>query len=200
MSSGRPPARILVAYATKHGSTVEVAEAIADALRAQGPEVDVAAAGDVRALDGYGAVVLGGALYMGRLHRDATGFLKRHRRALSGLPLAVFALGPKTLAEVDVAASRSQLDHALEAVAELVPVAVAIFGGVVDPGKLSFPFSRMPASDARDWDAIAAWGHEVAALFAAGREARAGVELVASLSSSDAERRFEEKPNERGEC
>jgi menaquinone-dependent protoporphyrinogen oxidase len=157
---------LLVAYGTKHGSTIEVAEAIAAELRESGREVDVAAAADVGELDDYGAVVLGGALYMGRLHQDATGFLKRHRHALQEIPLAVFAMGPKTMAEADVAASRKQLDHALAAVQELTPVAVAIFGGVVDPSKLHFPFKRMPASDARDWDAIGAWSREVSALFA----------------------------------
>ena len=58
--------------------------------------------------------------------------------------------------------ARKQLDHALEKTPELEPVAVAIFGGVVDPDKLRFPFSHMPASDARDWDAIRAWADEVA--------------------------------------
>ena len=44
----------------------------------------------------------------------------------------------------------------------VAPVAVTIFGGVVDPEQLRFPFSRMAPSDARDWDAIAAWADEVA--------------------------------------
>jgi menaquinone-dependent protoporphyrinogen oxidase len=153
---------VLVGYATKHGSTTEVAEAVAARLRESGHDVDVMAAADVRTLDGYGAVVLGGALYMGRLHPDATGFLKQHRQALEEMPLAVFAMGPKTMAAADVVASRKQLDHALAARPELAPVAVAIFGGVVDPSKLRFPFNRMPASDVRDWTAIDAWSREVA--------------------------------------
>jgi menaquinone-dependent protoporphyrinogen oxidase len=158
--------RLLVAYATKHGSTIEVAEAIASALRDQGHEVDVETASDVRGLERYSAVVLGGALYMGRWHPDAARFLKRHLHALEAIPLAVFAMGPKTLAAAEVASSRTQLDRALEAVPELTPAAVAIFGGVVDPSKLRFPFKHMPASDARDWDAIRAWAHDVAASFA----------------------------------
>lgn len=158
--------RLLIAYGTKHGSTIEVAEAVAASLRDSGSEVDVAAAADVQELGDYRAVVVGGALYTGRLHKDAAGFLKRHRKALEELPLAVFAMGPKTMAEADVAASRKQLDHALEAVPELTPVSVAIFGGVVDPSKLRFPFKHMPASDARDWDAIRAWSRAVSALFA----------------------------------
>ncbi|MEA2298278.1 MAG: menaquinone-dependent protoporphyrinogen oxidase [Solirubrobacteraceae bacterium] len=160
--------RILVAYATEHGSTIEVAEAIATALRDGGDQADVRPAGDMCPLDGYRAVVLGGALYMGRFHPDAARFLKRHRQALCQRPLAVFAIGPKTLAAADVAASRKQLDHALAAVPDVKAAAVAIFGGVVDPSKLRFPFKRMPASDARDWEAIGAWGHEVASLFAGG--------------------------------
>ena len=146
-------------------------EAIATALRGGEHEVDVAPAADVRALEGYRAVVLGGALYMGRFHQDAVGFLKRYRHALQEVPLAVFAMGPKTMAEADVAASRKQLDRALESVPELTPAAVAIFGGVVDPSKLRFPFKRMEPSDARDWDAIRTWGHDVAASFANDGEA-----------------------------
>ncbi len=156
---------ILIAYATKHGSTMEVADAIATALRDSGHEVELVPASEVYELAGCSGIVLGGALYMGRWHKDATRFLKRHRLALAEIPLAVFAIGPKTIVESDVAASRKQLDHALEAAPELTPLAVAIFGGVVDPSKLRFPFKRMAASDARDWDAIGAWGSEIAALF-----------------------------------
>lgn len=155
--------QILVAYASKHGSTTEVADALATQLRAHGYDVDLRPAAEVRTLDGYTAVVLGGAIYTGRWHRAATGFLKRHRGRLATTPLAVFAMGPRTLAPADVVASRIQLDKALAAVPDLEPYAVAIFGGVIDPTGLRFPFSRMPASDARDWTAIAAFGDEVRA-------------------------------------
>jgi menaquinone-dependent protoporphyrinogen oxidase len=109
----------------------------------------------------------GGARYMGRWHRDARAFLERHRDDLSGLPLAVFGIGPKTVAPEDVAASRAQLDRSLAKTPELSPACVAIFGGVVDPADLRFPFNRMPASDARDWDAVRAWAIEVGNVFAA---------------------------------
>ena len=156
---------VLVTYASKHGSTAEVAEVIAAALCEQDLEVDVRRADDVEETERYGGVVLGGALYMGRLHRDARRFLHRHREALSTLPLAVFAIGPRTLEAKDVATSRSQLDHALARIPEVVPFSVAIFGGVVDPKELDFPFNRMPVSDARDWDAIHAWAEELGAYF-----------------------------------
>ena len=156
--------RLLVAYATKHGSTKEVAEAIALARRECGDVVDVLPAADVRDLEGYDGVVLGGSLYMGRWHRDARAFLKRHRHALRSLPLAVFAIGPKTLAEADVAGARGQLDAALRKVPDVTPASVAIFGGVIDPSKLRFPFSRLPASDARDWNAIRSWAEQLTAV------------------------------------
>jgi menaquinone-dependent protoporphyrinogen oxidase len=156
---------IVLAYATKHGSTKEVAEAIAETLATSGHEVDVRAAADVRDLEGYDGVVLGGALYMGRWHRDAIRFLERHRHALETIPLAVYAMGPQTLADADVASARAQLDKALMKVPDVSPSTVAIFGGVVDPSKLRFPLSRMPAVDARDWEAIAAWANDVSATF-----------------------------------
>ncbi len=163
---------LLVAYATKRGSTREVAESIAETLAASGHEVDVRAAADVCDLGGYDGVVLGGALYMGRWHGDAVGFLERHRHPLATIPIAVFAIGPHTLAHADVAGSRAQLDRALAKVSDVSPSTVAIFGGVVDPTTLRFPLSRMHASDARDWEAIAAWANDVAEIFT-GTPARA---------------------------
>jgi len=150
-------ASVLVAYATKHESTHEVAETVAAELAARGLRVETRPAAEISALEGYDAVVLGTALYMGRPHRDARHFLERHRGALAALPVAIFAMGPKSLSEEDVAGARGQLDQALGKVPDVRPVATAIFGGVVDPAKLRFPFSRMPATDARDWDAIRAW-------------------------------------------
>ncbi len=156
---------VLVTYASKHGATAEVAEVITAALVEQGLAMDVNRAEEVDETTRYGGVVLGGALYMGRLHRDARRFLHRHRETLAKLPVAVFAMGPKTLEAKDLASSRAQLDHALAKVPEIEPFAVAVFGGVVDPKALDFPFNRMPESDARDWDAIHAWAEELGARF-----------------------------------
>ena len=158
---------ILVAYATRRESSHEVAEAVAARLRELGHEADVRPAAEVGTLAPYGAVVIGGALYMGRWHRDARRFLTGHREALAGLAVAVFAMGPRTLEPEDVEGSRRQLDAALADVPEVEPVAVTIFGGVVDPTRLHFPLNRMTASDARDWNAIATWADDVASAFEA---------------------------------
>jgi menaquinone-dependent protoporphyrinogen oxidase len=158
---------VLVVYATKRESTHEVADAVAATLRERGHEVDVGPAAEVADLSSYGAVVIGGALYMGRWHHDARHFLSSHRDALARVPVAVFAMGPRTTAPADIEGSRRQLDAALAKEPQLEPVSVAIFGGVIDPAKLRFPFRNMGASDARDWDAIRSWADTVGELFTA---------------------------------
>lgn len=151
----------LVAYASKHGSTEEVARAIGSYLRDAGHDVDIRDAAAVTDVEPYDCVVLGGALYMGRWHADARTFLRRHRAALAERALAVFALGPLTLEDGQVAGSRKQLGKALRHLG-VNPHFVTVFGGVVEPEKLRFPFNHMPKSDARDWSEIEAWAGEVA--------------------------------------
>jgi len=154
--------RVLVAYATKKGSTREVAEAIAARLEQDGLRTVVQPARDRIDLRAFDGVVLGGALYTGRWHRDARRFLRRHRRILRTLPVAIFGMGPSTADEQAMGSSLGQLERALAHTRDVAPVSVTVFGGVIDPARLRFPFNRMAPSDARDWDAIAAWADEVA--------------------------------------
>jgi len=152
---------LLVAYASKHGSTREVADAVAIRLREHGWRSDLQPAADVQDMDGYAGVVLGAALYMGRPHADGRRFLKRHHAALASLPFAVFAMGPLKDEEHDLAGSRAQIDKAIGRYDDLRPAVEAVFGGVLDPAEQRFPFNHMPAGDARDWDAIRAFADQV---------------------------------------
>jgi menaquinone-dependent protoporphyrinogen oxidase len=154
---------VLVAYASKHGTTREVAEFVAHALERHGLTVELEEAGRVETVAHYHAVVVGGGLYMGKWHKDARRLLKRHRAELAGVSLAVFGMGPDSLESSKVVESRNQLDRSLAATPELEPVAVAVFGGALTPETWRFPFSKLPAFDARDWDAIEDWTEEVAA-------------------------------------
>jgi menaquinone-dependent protoporphyrinogen IX oxidase len=81
--------RVLVVCATRHGSTAEVADAIAAELRAAGARVDVRAAVDGGAPVGYDAVIIGGPMIMG-WHKDALKYVKRHREMLAGMPVTYF--------------------------------------------------------------------------------------------------------------
>ena len=55
--------------------------------------------------------------------------------------------------------------HEINADTQRVKGLVEIFGGVVDPRELHFPFSHMPATDARDWAEIESWAREIASGF-----------------------------------
>jgi menaquinone-dependent protoporphyrinogen oxidase len=152
---------ILVAYASKYGSTREVAESIASMLRERLLRVEVRPAGEVDDLDEYAGVVLGGGIYMGRWHRDARGFARHFEDELRRVPVAVFALGPTDDVPEHRAGSERQFSRAVGKL-RLEPLASAVFGGVIDPRKLHFPFNHMAATDVRDWDEIRAWADEVA--------------------------------------
>jgi menaquinone-dependent protoporphyrinogen oxidase len=147
----------LIAYATKHGSTHEVAKFVAAHLADVGVEAHTLPAHDVRSLDAYQAVVLGAPLYMGRWHPDARAFLRRFRSELATRPLAVFALGPVEDKPEQWEGAAKQFHRALAHVPGVEPVTVEVFGGAIVPETLHFPFSRFPAGDLRDWDAIRTW-------------------------------------------
>jgi menaquinone-dependent protoporphyrinogen oxidase len=166
-------ARILVGYATRYGSTREVAEAIAATLRESGLEIDLEPVRNVRTLERYRAIVLGAPLYIGRWHKDAQRFLSTHQEALAQRPVAVFTLGP-TQPDEEWTGVQAQLDQELARYPWLVPVASELFGGKYDPAGLHFidkllatlpasPLHQMPASDARDWTAVRTWASNLAA-------------------------------------
>ncbi len=167
-------ASILVAYATRYGSTQEVAEAVAATLRERGIAVDIQPMREVRTLEEYQAIVLGAPLYMFRWHKDALHFLSCHRAALMARPVAVFALGPLHNEEKEYQETRKQLDKELAKFPWLAPAAITIFGGKFDPEKLTFPYNmipalkKMPASDVRNWAAIRVWSNDLAEQFSPG--------------------------------
>jgi menaquinone-dependent protoporphyrinogen oxidase len=145
--------KVMVAYATRNGSTRQVAEAITLAMREAGAQVTVAPARNAReSAAGYDLIVLGAPLYSGRWHRDAHRFLKRHRRELAAVPVAVFGMGPREDTREAWRRSRAQLDQALARREWLAATAVTVFGGADPPGR-----GRRPPRDLRDWQAIHAW-------------------------------------------
>jgi menaquinone-dependent protoporphyrinogen oxidase len=144
---------------------------VAAELRERGLAVDIQPMRKVRTLEGYSAVVLGTAIYMFRLHKDARRFLSRHREALTKRPVAVFALGPFSDEEKVWQGVRAQLDKELAQFPWFTPVAREIFGGKFDPANLRFPYNlvpylkRLPVSDIRDWKAIRVWASRVVEKF-----------------------------------
>ena len=105
---------ILLAYATRFGSTQEVAETITAELREAGLEVDLQPMQEVKTLDNYDAVVLGAAIYGSKWHPDAHKFLSQNQEILRQRPVAIFALGPLSTSDAARRRSRRQLDEELE--------------------------------------------------------------------------------------
>lgn len=154
---------ILVAYATRYGSTKEIADEISAALREAGLTVDMLPFKDVRSLEGYGAVVMGAPLQMYKWHKDALNFLSKQRKTLEKMPVAVFAVGPvqSPRVEQEWVDARTQIDKVLAAYPWFKPAAVGVLGGDFNPEKLSGlmkTFAKAaPASSARDTEAVKAW-------------------------------------------
>ena len=171
---------VLVAYATRSGSTAEVATAVGKELGARGLAVEVRSMVDVaksRDLGRYGAVVVGSAIRAGKWMPEALAFLDANRDALGRVPVAGFvvcgfardvATSPKTAALV--AGYTALLRQRLPGVA---PVAEVAFAGAIDPAKLGLPIRALlklmkaPAGDWRDWPAIRAWAADLGEKLAA---------------------------------
>ncbi len=155
---------ILLVYATRYGSTQQVAETITAALRQAGLEVDLQPMREVKRIDNYDAVVLGAAIYNARWHPDAHQFLSQYQETLRQRPVAIFALGPLSTGDAAMRRSRRQLEKELEKYSWLKPVALEMFVGKLDPAKLGI-FERLgsTASDHRDWEAIRAWANALPA-------------------------------------
>jgi len=161
---------VLVAYASKHGSTEGIARAIADRLGELGVSADVQTVGDVDDLGERDAVVLGSALYAGSWMTEAVEFAHRYAEPLAERPVWLFSSGP--LGE-QVKDDEEQPRQLRELRGLIGPIDHRIFFGALDRSKLGFG-ERMivkavhaPDGDFRDWDAIRAWADGIAAVLRA---------------------------------
>jgi menaquinone-dependent protoporphyrinogen oxidase len=161
--------RVLVAYGSKYGATVGIAEKIGDALRGAGFEVDVVSAGRAGDLAQYSAVVLGSGVYIGSWRKEATTLLTSHASILAGMPVWLFSSGPTGEGDPVALLKGWRFPAKLQATADVIkPRDIAVFGGLVDAKKLNplerFMLNRMkaPMGDFREWDAITAWAASIA--------------------------------------
>jgi menaquinone-dependent protoporphyrinogen oxidase len=158
--------RILVAYATMAGSTAEVAQAVGEEIERGGLQVEVLPISQVKDLEAYDGVVVGGPMIMG-WHRSASGFLKKHRSAFQHIPLAVFVMamsltqtGEMSMGDVPVSVDEklpklpakegslsfkeryarlsNYLRPILSAIRPARPVSIGVFGGRLEYGRLKW--------------------------------------------------------------
>jgi len=162
--------KILVAYATKAGSTAEVAAEIGRVIESKGGcQVDVRPVGKLNGVDGYDAVVIGSAIRAGKWLPEATKFVEKHRDALGRVPVALFTVC-LTMKD-DTEENRRTVAAYLDPVREVVqPVEMGLFAGVMDYSKLPFILRLMmkamksPQGDFRDWEAITSWADNICPL------------------------------------
>lgn len=158
--------QVLIAYASRHGSTAEIAAAIAKELTDLGQDTTTAHMKDISSVNGYDLVILGAPLYMGRLEKDFSRFISRFGSDLQNVPVAAFAVGLAPVRkEPDVV--QTSMDTLCSSLGSIKPVSTALFAGRVDPAQLSFisrkiiAMVKAPSGDFREWDKISAWAREI---------------------------------------
>ena len=161
--------KMLVTYATRCGSTAEVAEAIAQELRqGEDVQVDVCTIAEVANLAPYEAVVIGSAIRVGNWLPEAVNFVKAHKAELEKIPTSYFTVCI-TMKE-DNAKNRQEVFGYLKPVRDILrPVEEGYFGGKIDADKLSL-FERLMVwmvgereGDFRNWTAIRGWANHLRA-------------------------------------
>jgi menaquinone-dependent protoporphyrinogen oxidase len=163
--------RVLVTVGSKRGGTEGLGEMVAEDLRAEGYEVDMRAPRQVRHLTEYDAVVVGGALYAARWHRDARRFVRRHEGELRSRPTWFFSSGPLDgSAAAKVIPPVAGVDGLMQRVGAR---GHATFGGRLAPDAAGFPASAMAKKHAGDWRdpaQVKKWTHDVAAQLRAAQD------------------------------
>ena len=157
--------KVLVAYASRHGSTAEIAERIGARLREAGHEVEVERVDEIADVDGCDAVVLGSAVYVGKWLEPARSFVDAHAATLCSRRVWLFSSGP--LGEPP----RPEADHCVD-VANIVEATRAIehqvFAGRLDRSTLGVGeravarLVKVAEGDFREFDAIDEWADEIA--------------------------------------
>jgi menaquinone-dependent protoporphyrinogen oxidase len=164
--------QVLVAVASKHDATHEIALTVSRTLEDAGLDVFVRRPEEVESVEPYRAIVLGSAVYAGRWLEPARAFVERHGDALAGRPVWLFSSGP--------IGDPPKPEAAPTDVATILERTRArghrVFPGRLDRRRLSLAEKvvvtavRAQEGDFRPWDEVVEWAAGIAAeLAAAGR-------------------------------
>jgi menaquinone-dependent protoporphyrinogen oxidase len=172
--------KVLVAYASRHGSTTGIAQRIADGLASAGAQVDLRPVGDAGDPAAYDAVVLGSPVYDGRWPPEASAYVQANTAALADRPLWLFSVGAfgDTHRLIGSMVTREPRDIG-PLRDSLRPRAYRVFAGAVEReqwpwyGRLLYRAFGGRFGDSRDWGAIEAFAGGIADELAGGAPARA---------------------------
>ncbi|MGA9397735.1 MAG: flavodoxin domain-containing protein [Anaerolineaceae bacterium] len=162
--------KILVAYASRAGSTAGVAEAIGKTLAERGASVDVKPVDAITDLSPYDAAVIGSAIRGGKWLPEGMHFIESHQSELNKIPCAAF-LVCMTMAMKNEQYRAGVAGWMAPARAILKPVREGTFAGELDFSKLPFTLDVIlfkisskfgfPTGDHRDWEAIRTWAEHI---------------------------------------
>ncbi len=183
LAANRNPANpvALVTYASKAGSTMEIAQAIALELENRSFTVDICPIQQVNSLEGYSQIIMGSAIRMGSPLPEVNRFIEEHCSEFQKIPLACFAVHLQHDGE-DEASRKARVAYLDPIRNQLQITHEAYFTGVYDPAKVT-PIERLmgkmvktPVGDFRDWAAIKGWAQSI---FSNSPAARIEMESVA---------------------
>ena len=162
--------KILVTYATRAGSTFEVAARVAEVLRAAGATVDVKPVTAVHEVKGYDAVVVGSAIRKGQWLPEAVGFVQAHHETLRHIPTAYFLVSG--FLRDDTPEMQRKVLAYLDPVRKILePTSIGMFAGKMDYSEmdgLDRSIAEAVSSsegDWRNWEAIRSWAHDLQPTF-----------------------------------
>lgn len=158
--------KLLIMYASKCGSTAEIADSIGKTLGEKGFEVDVLPVKEITNLTGYDAVLAGSAIRVGTWLPEAIDFIKENREALEKLPLAIFTVHALNW-ENTSASEALRKNYSLAIKQVITPDEEVFFTGLIDFSRMTF-LERMLSKtvkaveeDRRDWNMIKAWAEGI---------------------------------------
>lgn len=176
--------KILVSAGSKHGATLEIAQAIGAELARSGHEVEVASPEQVEGLAGIEAAVIGSGVYAGHWLPAVRQLVEKNAARLAEMPVWLFSSGP-------VGDPPKPEEDPVDVVGLMKMVEAVdhrLFSGRIDLDRLGFAERavvralRAPVGDFRDWDAITAWAGEIARSLASSSPEVTGEMLVDSTS------------------
>ena len=143
--------KALIAYGSKSGGTQGLAEMIGRALTDLQWQVTVRPAAEKTSDVGdYDAVLVGGALYAGRWHKDARRFVKRESAVLRTQPVWLFSSGPLG-EDAETASTIEPVAQVARIMADVGARGHETFGGYLSPEATGFPAKAMAKKMSGDW-------------------------------------------------
>jgi menaquinone-dependent protoporphyrinogen oxidase len=159
--------RVLVAYASRHDSTAEIATAIAHEIDRAGCQTTLGEVRTIEAVGPYDAAVIGSALYLGRWDDAAIAFLRREQAALAAIPTWLFSSGPVGVGSATARPDRLPQPDDVADLADAIGARSTTFGGRVDASDEGLEAQIMATAgltgDWRDFGRIRAWGRAIGA-------------------------------------